>query len=246
MRGVERVIVGSEFARRQAAQDLAVPLEKFSVVYYGVDRRFRPAPKPESLVKQFGLENKGVALFVGGLKRRKNLFFLLEIWREVTLRRDDARLVVVGSGPMLGSLKRYASRLGLDNRVIFTGYVPDEQKADYYNLADLLVFPSAMEGFGLTVAEAMSSELPVVVSARGSLPELVVDGDGGFLCDPSDHEAFVRRVLLLLSDAMLRQKFGVANRERVDWLFRWDQCAATTARIYEEVLEDWRNRARPG
>lgn len=247
MRGVERVVVGSEFARRQAFQELGVPPEKFSIVYYGVDQRFRPAGKPDAFIRRFGLERKAVVLYLGGLKKRKNLFFLLDIWREVARERDDARLVVVGSGPLLHRLQRYTRRLGLSERVIFAGYVPEKDKVDYYNLSDLLLFPSSMEGFGLTVAEAMSCELPVVVSNRGSLPELVADGEGGFLCDPEDRESFVRKVLILLADMGLRKKLGLANRERVNRLFRWEQCVEGTRRVYEEVADEWRrHRAQVG
>ena len=240
MRAVERVVVGSEFAMRQAGAELGVPREKFSVVPYGVDGRFRRAPKPAALVAEHGLDGKVVALFLGGLKARKNLFFLLDVWREVARAREDARLVVAGSGPLLEPLKRRTAKLGLDRRVVFTGYVPESAKVDYYNLADLLLFPSTMEGFGLTVVEAMSCELPVVVSDRGSLPELVVDGEGGFLVDPSDRERFVRKTLALCADPMLRKKLGTASSERVERLYRWDHCAAATVRVYEEVLERWR------
>src|SRR5207247_202241 len=83
--------------------------------------------------------------------------------------------VVGGSGPLRGRLEAFAGPLARDGRVIFAGYVPEAEKVDYYNMAELLLFPSALEGFGLSVAEAMSCGLPVVVSGRGSLPELVVD-----------------------------------------------------------------------
>lgn len=242
MRAVDRVVVGSEFGRRQAARELGVPPEKFAVVPYGVDARFERRPRPPGLARRFGLDDKAVVLFLGGLKRRKNLFLLLDIWREVARQRADARLVVAGAGPLLRPLRRHAERRGLARSVVFTGYVPEEEKVDYYNLADVLLSPSAMEGFGLSVAEAMSCELPVVVSDRGSLPELVAADEGGFLCDPDAPEAFVRRVLLLLSEPLLRRKFGLANRERVDRLFRWDHCAAATERVYEEVLDAWRRR----
>lgn len=245
MQKVERVLVGSEFGRRQAATALGVPAERFAVVYYGVDRRFRGGPKPERLIKRFGLEQKRVALFLGGLKQRKNLFFLLDLWRDVTRERDDVRLIVAGSGHLLERLRRYAEKAGLQERVIFTGYVPESEKVDYYNLADVLIFPSTMEGFGLTVAEAMSCELPVVASDRGSLPEVAIDGEGGFLCNPSHRVDFVRKVLILLSDAALREKFGLANRERVDRLFRWEHCADATKKVYEEVIHEWRRRRAP-
>ncbi len=246
MRGVERVIVGSEFAVRQATAALGVPREKFAVVPYGVDRRFRREPRPAWLAARWGLDGAVVALFLGGLKRRKNLFFLLDAWREVTRARPDARLVIAGAGPLLEPLRRRAAELGQERAVVFAGYVPEGEKVAYYNLADLLLSPSAMEGFGLAVAEAMSCGLPVVVSNRGSLPELLVDGEGGYLVDPSDRDAFVRKALVLCGDPMLRGKFGTANVERVNRFFRWDHCAAATARVYEEVLREWRARRDAG
>jgi len=242
MRGVERVVVGSQFAVRQAAAELGVPPERFSVVPYGVDDRFRPGPRPATLARSLGLEGKTVVLFLGGLKPRKNLFLLLDVWRRVAQERHDARLVIAGAGPLFERLREHAGALARDGRVVFTGYVPEADKVSYYTLADLLLFPSALEGFGFSVAEAMSCELPVVVSARGSLPEIVVDGEGGFLCDPERPHSFVERVLQLIADPMLRRKLGRANRERVDRLFRWDHCAAGTVKVYAEVVEGWRHR----
>jgi glycosyltransferase involved in cell wall biosynthesis len=242
MRAVDRVVVGSRFAKAQAWSELGVPAEQFSVVPYGVDRVFRPRPRSAELVHRLGLEGKSVALFLGGLKPRKNLFFLLDVWRAVVAERADAVLLIVGSGPLRARLERHARDLVRERRVIFTGYVPEREKVEYYTVADLLLFPSSMEGFGLTVAEAMSCELPVVASNRGSLPELYEDGEGGFLCDPEDVASVVRSVLLLLSDRGLRAKFGAANRERVDRMFRWEHCVTGTRRVYEEILDEWRRR----
>ena len=80
-------------------------------------------------------------------------------------------------------------------------------------------------------------------SDRGSLPELVLDGEGGFVCDPGRPERFVDRVALLLGDRTLREKLGAANRERVARLFRWDRCVDATRRVYEQAIEDHRRRA---
>lgn len=244
MRAVERVVVGSEFGRRQAAQELGVDPGKLAVAYYGVDEKFRPGPRPAELVERHGLRDRMVLLFLGGLKARKNLPFLIDVFAEVLRARPDARLVMAGSGPLAATLQTRVRRLGLTDHVTFTGYVAERDKTAYYNLAHMLLFPSFMEGFGFTVAEAMSCGLPVVVSDRGSLPELVVEGEGGFLRDPRDRSAFAAAALRLLGDAPLRHTFGEANRARVDRLFRWDRCAAATIRIYEETLAAW--RAHPG
>ena len=242
MGAAERVIVGSQFARQQASDQLGVSADKFAVVPYGVDRAFTPGAKSEVLARRLGVLGSPVALFLGSLEPRKNVKFLLDVWRDVARVRGDARLIVAGTGPLLNELRAYSRTLGMDPAVIFPGHVPAAEKVDYYRLADVLVFPSLMEGFGLVVAEAMSCGLPVVVSNRGSLPELVVPAAGGLVVDPTDREGFTRGILTLLGDPALRRRFGGANRERVERLFRWDVCAAATARVYEEVVEAWRAR----
>ena len=239
----DRVVVGSEFGKRQLASELGVRTDHVSVVYYGVDPAFVPRPPRADLLDRYGLRGHPVVLFFGGLKPRKNLFLLLDVWAPVAARLPEARLVIAGGGPLRAGLEHHARRLGLEGRVVFTGYVPESEKAAHFNLADVFLFPSAMEGFGFTVAEAMSSGVPVVASDRGSIPELVADGESGFACDPAAPDRFVERLVLLLSDPALRDKFGAVGRERADRLFRWEPCVAATRRVYENTLEAWR---RPG
>jgi len=239
----DRVVVGSEFGRRQLRDELGARTDHVSVVPYGVDPRFAPRPRREDLQARYGLAGRRVVLYFGGLKPRKNLGLLLEVWRALAPRHPDATLLVAGGGPLLGELKARAARLGFEGRAVFTGYVAEAEKADHFNLGDLFFFPSAMEGFGLTVAEAMSSGLPVVTSDRGSIPELV--GEGGFVCDPATPGPFIEKLSLLLGDHPLGEKLGRANRERVERLFRWERCVEGTRRIYEQALEEWRRRA-PG
>jgi glycosyltransferase involved in cell wall biosynthesis len=241
---VDHLVVGSEFARRQLAGELHARIDHVSVVPYGVDARFVPRPPRPELRRRHELGAGPVALFFGGLKPRKNLPLLLDVWARVAVLHPDARLVIAGGGPLLAPLRRLAEAKGLRGSVRLTGYVPEAEKADYFNLADVFVFPSAMEGFGLAVAEAMASGVAVVASDRGSIPEVLVDGDGGFVCDPARPDAFVERLHRLLADAPLRAKLGAANAERVDRLFRWERCVAATRRVYEDVLAAWRGGRR--
>jgi glycosyltransferase involved in cell wall biosynthesis len=241
----DAVVVGSEFGRRQLREELGARVDHVQVVYYGVDARFAPRPPREDLLARYRLAGRRVVLYFGGLKPRKNLGLLLTAWSRLASRHPDATLLVAGGGPLLDELRAQAVRLGLADRVVFTGYVTEAEKADHFNLGDVFVFPSGLEGFGLVVAEAMSSGLPVVASNAASIPELVVDGEGGFVCDPTAPEAFAERLGLLLGDPPLREKLGHANRERVERLFRWERCVEGTRRVYEETLEAWRRRG-PG
>jgi glycosyltransferase involved in cell wall biosynthesis len=244
LNAVDRVVVGSEFARRQLAEELGARTDHVAVVPYGVDARFAPRSAPPDLRARYELGAGPVALFFGGLKARKNLPLLLGAWARVASRQPDARLLIAGGGTLLESLRARADADGLRGSVRFTGYVAEAEKAAHFNLGDLFVFPSAMEGFGLAVAEAMASGLPVIASDRGSIPELIVEGEGGFLCDPADLDVFVDRLQHLLGDAPLRAKLGAANAERVERAFRWDRCVSDTRRVYEETLATYRARRR--
>ncbi|HEV8472717.1 MAG TPA: glycosyltransferase family 4 protein [Methylomirabilota bacterium] len=241
---VDHLVVGSEFAKRQLRDELGVRTDHVSVASYGVDPDFEARPRRADLVERYGLRDRPVVLFFGGLKARKNLFLLLDVWARVVAAVPAARLLVAGGGPLLADLRRHASQLGVKTSVVFTGYVPEVEKPRHFNLGDVFFFPSAMEGFGLTVAEAMSSGLPVVASDRGSIPELVVEGEGGFLGDPTRPDTFVRPLITLLEDGALREKLGRSNADRVDRLFRWSRCVDETRRAYEATLEAWRRRPR--
>jgi phosphatidylinositol alpha-1,6-mannosyltransferase len=236
-------VVGSDFARRQLATELGCRTDHVSVVPYGVDERFAPRPRRPDLVARYGLDGAVVALFFGGLKPRKNLPLLLDVFARVAPAAPAARLLIAGGGSLRETLERRARALGLGDRIVFTGYVPEAEKVDHFNLADVFVFPSALEGFGLAVGEAMSCGLPVLASDRGSIPEIVGDGESGLLADPAAPERFAERLAALLADAGLRQGLGRAGRARVEARFRWDRCVAATAAVYEATLAAWRRPA---
>jgi glycosyltransferase involved in cell wall biosynthesis len=243
---VDRVVVGSAFARRQLASELSCRTDHVAVVPYGVDERFAPAPRRSDLVARYGLAGATVVLFLGGLKPRKNLPLLLEVFARTVPAHPTAKLVIAGGGPLRAELEHRAQAAGLGDRVVFTGYVPEADKTAHFNLGDVFVFPSALEGFGLAVGEAMSCGLPVVASDRGSIPEVLVEGEGGYLVDPAAPERFAERLSSLLADAARRQAFGIANRARVDARFRWDRCVAGTAAVYEEAIATWRRASTNG
>jgi phosphatidylinositol alpha-1,6-mannosyltransferase len=242
--GSERVITVSEFSRRQLVEALGVGAERIEVVPNGIDERFAPDGGDRAARERHGLGAAPVALFLGGLKPRKNLAVLLEAWREVTAARPDARLLIAGTGPEGAGLRRRAAALGLGREVVFAGRIAEADKPGYYHAADVFVSPSSLEGFGFTVGEAMSSGLPAVVSDRGALPELVVDGQGGFVCPSRDAGAFARALLRLIEDAGTRRRFGAFNRERVEGRFRWDRSSRRVLEIYQEVLAEWKRGLR--
>ena len=241
----DHIITVSWFSRGQLASELGCRTDHVSVVHNGIDERFAPWPRDTALAGQLGLGPRPCALFLGGLKPRKNLDFLLDVWREVVRRAPGAALLIAGSGPLETTLRRRASTLGIAQSVIFSGRVAEVDKVRLYNLADVFVSVSLLEGFGFTVAEAMSCGLPVVVSARGALPELVGNDAGGAICRLEEPHEFVNALVRLLSSPEHRREAGQANRRRIDTAFRWDRTATQVQEIYGEVIARRRGVREP-
>ncbi len=245
IRASDLVITDSQFSRGQLARELRVDTSHVAVVHAGIGRQFEPLPKDERLLGGLGLRDRKVLLFLGGLKPRKNVGLLLDVFRHVvTELGDQVRLVIVGSGSEEKTLRRKARDLGMAGQVIFTGYVLESDKVRFYNLADVYVHPSRLEGFGMTVGEAMSCGKPVVASRAGSLPEVVAEGETGLLCNPDDPADLAQAILRLLGNPSLARAMGKAGLERVERMFRWEQTARRTLALYRETIDLWRERPR--
>jgi glycosyltransferase involved in cell wall biosynthesis len=236
----DRVITVSEFSRRQLVQTLGVRREHVSVIYNGVDERFAPRSRDKDLADALALGPGPVALFLGGLKQRKNLHFLLLTWQRVLRRFQDARLLIVGSGPLEVSLRQAAREMGIESRVVFAGRIREEDKVRFFNLADVFVSSSSLEGFGFSVAEAMSCALPVVVSDEGALPELVGDSPGGIVCEHGEMSQFIEGIAAFLASPEKRTEGGRMNRARVESMFRWDRTVAQVEDVYKQAVCRWR------
>jgi glycosyltransferase involved in cell wall biosynthesis len=235
------VVTDSEFAKRQLADELDIVTDHVRVVYCGVGPKYRPEPKDPSLLRRWRLEGRRVLLSLGPLIERKNPFFLLEAFRDVRAALGESvSLVWVGSGPLKNAVLERARALGIADAVVLTGYVPENEKVATLNLADVFVFPSVLEGFPLAPQEAMSCGKAVVAFRVASLGEMIEDGACGFLTDKNDRVAFADRVVRLLRDPALREKFGHAAAERVDRHFRWDLTVQNVLKIYQETLDEFR------
>jgi glycosyltransferase involved in cell wall biosynthesis len=236
----EHVITVSEFSRRQLADELGVRVDHVSVIHNGVDERFAPGPRDPELAARLGLGTRPVVLFLGGLKARKNVDLLLSVWPRLLPLVPGAILLIAGTGPLDRTLRRKAAALGLGDSVVFCGRVAEQDKVRYYQLADLFVSPSSLEGFGLSVAEAMSCGLPVLVADRGALPELTGRGAGAAVFDPAKPQEIVEGLAGFLRSQGRRAEGGRLNRGRIDALFRWDRAVRKVREVYEETLARWR------
>jgi len=145
-----------------------------------------------------------------------------------------SKLILIGSlGYGSEEILKTVEELGLSKHVIFLGYVPDQDLIKFYNTADLFVFPSLYEGFGLPPLEAMACGCPVITSNTSSLPEVV--GNAGFTLDPVDYDSFAEAMYQILTSETLKNEMRDKSLERAK-MFTWDKTASETWKVYEQVF----------
>ena len=228
----DAVIVATTESRRVLLEEYDVPSAKVFVIPLGVPHTFltrmasgRSTSSPAREGTGPGHEqrpSRGPAqlLFVGPLVRRKGLHSLLEALRLVMEEGLSFRLSIAGDGPERSSLQREAARTGIGERVTFEGRVSDQRLIQLYESADVFVFPSRQEGFGLVLVEAMSFGLPIVACAVPPIPEVV--GDAAILVGADNPRALADGLIKVLGDAGLRtrlaERAATRARERYDWV----------------------------
>ncbi len=231
VRRARRILADSESTRRDLIELLEVEPERVTVLYPGVEPRFRPVRDAEVLERvraRYNLPTRFI-LGLGTLQPRKNFDGLIRAFARLPAA-DDLHLVIVGSrGWMYEEMLALPARLGLEERVHFAGFVADADLPALYNLAAIFAFPSWYEGFGLPVLEAMACGTPVVAADNSSLPE--VTGEAGLLVDAADLDALTGALVRLLSDRELRARLVVAGREQARQ-FTWEGAARQLLEVY--------------
>jgi glycosyltransferase involved in cell wall biosynthesis len=203
-------------------------------LYHGPDQQAFRRDADDGVRQELGIPvGAPVIGTVANLKPHKGLSYLL---RAATIIRDslpNARFVIVGQGPLERELKSAAHDLDLDDAVIFTGFRDDVGRI--VSVFDLFVLPSLHEGLSLALIEAMLLGKPAVVTSVGGLPEVVRDGEDGFIVPSADPEALARQIILLLGDPTLIESFGLQARKRAE-LFQIGSAIERIEGVYGELL----------
>lgn len=235
-RRAARVIADSENTRRELLAWLGLSAPRVVAVPIAADPRFAPATAAavEDFRRQRGLPER-FALFLGTLEPRKNLVRLVDAFAACQAGLKVALpLVIAGSrGWYYDEIFARVQNHGLQDSILFPGFVPAGELPWWYRAADVFVYPSVYEGFGLPVLEAMASGTAVITSNTSSLPE--VAGDAALLVDPNDVEALADALARVLNDHDLRQAMSAAGVRQAA-KFSWRRCAEETVAVYRQVL----------
>jgi glycosyltransferase involved in cell wall biosynthesis len=216
--------------------EILKPRRPIEHVPFGVDcQLFSPldAAEPHQYPDQFRIG------FVKTLSQMYGPAFLIESLPIISQQVPNAHLIMAGGGEIRDSLRRLAERLGVDDRVEFTGYVPKEKVPALMRTFDVLVHPSLTdsESFGVAVLEAQACGVPVVATRVGGVPEVCVDQKTGFLVPPGDPEALAEKVITLAKDSELRKQMGMEARKFVLENYQWQDNVEKMLRLLTEQAE---------
>ncbi len=239
LRGSTRIIATSAYYVRESPY-LRDHQAKIRLVPPGVDiARFSPTAGIDAeLLRRFA--DQRVILFVGSMSkthRHKGLHILIDAFSKVNADHPDTRLVVIGSGDGMPMYESRAADAGVPDKVVFTGYVDDDELAQYYRLATVFAMPSTnrSEGFGMTYIEASAVGTPVVGCGVGGIPYAIKQDETGLLAEPNSVESLRGALLRILEDDELARRLGAAGSERAAREFAWPLVAQSTSEIFSEA-----------
>ena len=236
------ILTDSLFSQREIVKYTGITAEKIRTVYIGIDKekfKFRILPPVErsDLRGKYGLPEQFV-LFVGNVKPHKNINGLLKAFRLLRRRVSDIELVITGRKENLlngvPGMETLLQELKLETVVHFTGFIDDADLPKFYNLADVFVFPSLYEGFGLPPLEAMASGCPVVASNLSCIPE--VCGSAVHYVNPHFPAEMAQGIFEVLTQQDLRQELIQRGFQRAE-CYNWDQTVAEVVQNFVSLKE---------
>lgn len=231
------VIVNSNYMKCELQRLFGLPFDKINVIpngvnlnlYTGVDRDY-------DFRRQYAMDNEKIILYLGRLVYEKGVQNLISAMPKILENYHDAKLVVAGKGGMMDELKSQVHNMGIDNKVYFTGYLDSKSVQKMYKCADIAVFPSTYEPFGIVALESMLSGTPTVVSDVGGLNEIIEHGIDGMKSYAGNPNSIADSVLSLLFDAGLCSNISKNAKAKVKAQFNWNKITQDTHYVYERAI----------
>lgn len=231
------VIVNSNYMKRELQSLFGLPFEKINVTPNGINvNMFNGIERDYDFRRQYALDNEKIILFMGRLVYEKGVQHLISAMPKILNSYHDAKLVIAGKGGMIDELKAQVNAMGIGNKVYFTGYMDAKQVAKMYKCADVSVFPSTYEPFGIVALEAMLAGIPIVVSDIGGLNEIVEHGQNGMKSYAGNPNSLADSILELLYNPQLCDNVVKKAKAQVKNEFNWTKIAQDTHFIYQKAI----------
>lgn len=237
-----RVITCSRFMATQVSDYFAAPPDKIDVIPNGINLQPNPFQSAEERLafrRQYADDDQPLVFHVGRIVYEKGVQILIEAWRSVQAVKPGARLVIAGAGSYLHTLQARVEELELGATVRFAGFISDGDRERLFHSADLAVFPSLYEPFGIVALEAMAASCPVIVSDTGGLGEVILQRHNGIKVPTGRPDLLASAILESLSEPELAcERAANAFADARD-TFSWSHIARETIRSYRHTQEAW-------
>ena len=231
------VIVNSNYMKSELQRLFGLPFEKINVVPNGVNLNlYSGVERDYEFRRQYAADNEKIILFVGRLVYEKGIQHLIAAMPKILEKYHDSKLVIAGKGGMIDELKAQVNAMGISNKVYFTGYLNSKQVVKMYKCADVAVFPSTYEPFGIVALEGMLSGTPVVVSDVGGLNEIVQHGENGMKSYAGNPNSLADSIVSLLYDPALCMKVAKNAKAKVRAEYNWQKIAQDTHFAYQKAI----------
>ena len=231
------VIVNSNYMKNELQRLFGLPYEKINVVPNGVNLNlYNGVERDYNFRRQYAADNEKIILYVGRLVYEKGVQNLIAAMPKILNGYHDSKLIIAGKGGMLDELRDEVRRLGIDNKVYFTGYLSLDKITKMYKCADVAVFPSTYEPFGVVALEGMLSGTPVVVSDVGGLNEIVDHRVNGMKSYVGNANSIADSILELLYNPGLCAEIAKNAKAKVKSQYNWNKIAQDTHFIYQKAI----------
>ena len=231
------VIVNSNYMKSEIQRLFGLPFEKINVVPNGVNlNNFNNVYRDYDFRRRFAMDNEKIILFMGRLVYEKGIQHLISAMPKILDHYHDVKLVIAGKGGMLDELKAQANNLGISQKVYFAGYLNSKDVQKMYRCADISVFPSTYEPFGIVALEAMLAGVPVVVSDIGGLNEIVEHGVIGMKSYAGNPNSIADSILTLLFDHKLCDQVVKNAKAKVKAEYNWSKITSDTFFTYQKAI----------
>ena len=231
------VIVNSNFMKGHIQGLFGLPFDKINVIPNGINlTNFNGIERDYEFRRKYAADNEKIILYMGRLVYEKGIQHLISAMPKILNGYNDSKLIIAGKGGMLDELKAQATAMGISNKVYFTGYLDSKQVQKMYKCADIAVFPSTYEPFGIVALEAMLAGVPTVVSDVGGLNEIVEHKVNGMKSYAGNPNSIADSILTLLYDHQLCNNISKNAKAIVKQEYNWNKIAQDTHFTYQKAI----------
>ena len=231
------VIVNSNYMKNEVQRLFGLPYDKINVIPNGVNLQlFSNVNIDYDFRRQYAMDNEKIILYVGRLVYEKGIQNLIAAMPKVLDRYHDSKLIICGRGGMIDELREQVKYLGIENKVYFAGYCDSKKMQKMYKCADVAVFPSTYEPFGIVAIESMLSGTPTIVSDVGGLNEIIEHGVTGMKSYAGNANSIADSVLSLLFDPKLCANISQNAIKKVKENYNWSKITDSTYYVYQLAI----------